>query len=93
MSSGPNRRFQASPHVHARPFDDELVLLDLNGGTYYGLDELGAKLWVGLGQGKSPAEIADELRGVYAVDHDILVNDLVALADQLIDKGLLVARE
>jgi hypothetical protein len=90
MTLDRDARLRAGPHVHARAFENELVLLDLDAGSYYGLDELGAKLWVGVTGGKSPIEVANELKGVYAVDPETLVNDLVALADELTRRGLLV---
>jgi hypothetical protein len=85
-------RFRASPHVHARAFDEELVLLDLQGGSYYGLNEIGAKLWGGLTQGQSVAEIASALQGEYQVSETTLVNDLLAITSELLQKGLLTDR-
>lgn len=93
MTVGRDARLKASPHVHARPFDDELVLLDLEGGSYYGLDEIGARFWAGLSEGRSPREVAESLNGLYRVDPETLLNDLVALADQLLEKGLVVVDE
>ncbi len=84
-------RLRPAPHAHARDFDGELVLLDLAGGKYYGLDELGAKLWSGVLDGRTPAEIAAAIAPEYDVDRATLEADLLALAQELVDAGLLVA--
>lgn len=85
-------RLKAAPHVHARPLQGELVVLDLERGHYYGLDAIGASLWDGLMRGESPEQIASGLVSEYDVDAAQLTRDLVNLAQDLFDKGLLVAR-
>ena len=37
-------RFQISPQVHARRFDDELVILHLGVGAYFSLDPVGSTI-------------------------------------------------
>jgi hypothetical protein len=87
---GPDGHARVAAHVHTRAFDGELVVLDLDGGDYFGLDPLGSRLWRGLEQGSTPAEIATSLVGEYDVGYDRLLADLVTLADELVGRGLLV---
>ena len=87
----PDDRFRITPDVHARVFDGETVLVDLRKGDYFGLNELGGKLWEGLVLGKSPREIAQSLEGTLDVAPDQLLTDLVALARELAERGLIVA--
>jgi hypothetical protein len=81
---------RVAPHAHARDFEGETVLLDLAGGKYYALDELGGRLWRGLLEGKTVTAIADELAPDYDVDRATLEGDLLALTHELLDAGLLV---
>jgi Coenzyme PQQ synthesis protein D (PqqD) len=76
-------------NVHGRRFDDELVILDLPGGSYYALNAVGAFVWEGLGAGGTPAQVAESLTARYQVDFERAVNDCVALADELVARGLL----
>jgi hypothetical protein len=76
-------------HVHFRKFDDELLLLDLEGGHYFALNAVGARMWLSFAAGKSPAEVVGELAPDYDVDPDILLRDCVRLADDLVERGLL----
>jgi hypothetical protein len=80
-------------HVFAREFDGELVLLDLAKGDYYGLDTIGAQLWQGLVGGGTIEEIAAALVKRYDVSLETLSLDLIALTQELVDRGLLEIEE
>jgi hypothetical protein len=90
-SIGPDGRTKVPEHVHAREFDGELVVVDLERGEYFGLDPIGTRLWRGLEDGSTPAKVAQALVGEYEVEYGQLLNDLVGLANELVDRGLLVA--
>lgn len=85
-------RLQTSAHVHARSFDDELVILDLERGQYYSMTELGARAWQRLTAGASLGEAADVLLDDYEVDRSTLVTDLIGLASEWIALGLVQRR-
>ncbi len=85
-------RFQVAEHVHAREFDGEMVVLDLQSGTYFGLDEVGAFCWQALGAGRAVSEVAGEIAAVYDVSRDEALRDLLALADELLQRHLVQRR-
>jgi hypothetical protein len=39
------KTFLISPHVLAQEVGEEIVLLDLNSDTYFGLDATGSRIW------------------------------------------------
>jgi hypothetical protein len=84
-----NSRLRRRPDVYARDFDGETVLVDLVGGDYFGLDEIGGRAWSGFVAGKTPAEVAGELCRDYDVERQDVLRDLVELARSLVGKGLL----
>ena len=88
----PDTRFQISPDVHTRVFDGETVVVDLKKGDYFGLNELGSKLWEGIAAGKSPREVAAGLEGTFDVTPERLLGDLVALATELTSRGLIAVK-
>jgi hypothetical protein len=90
MAVQDNDRMNVPSHVYAREFDGETVLLDLSKGDYFGLDELGARLWRGLAEGRSTREVAEEVAPEYEVDFARLLADLTDLATELASRGLLV---
>ena len=83
-------RFRVPTSVHTRMFDGELVVLDLEGGDYFALDEIGAKVWAGLGAGKSLDAIAEEIAAEYDVTAAQAAIDVAALRDDLLERRLLV---
>jgi Coenzyme PQQ synthesis protein D (PqqD) len=85
---GASDRVTPASGVHARAFDEEWILLDLTGGNYYGLDELGGRIWSGLLAGQCAHEMADELALAYQVDRSVLVEDIVTFLNSLSEKGL-----
>ncbi len=86
-------RLRCADAVHARFFDDELVILDLAKGEYFALDAIGARLWSGLQGGKGMREIAQEIASEYDVDLESALTDLCVLGDDLVLRGLLVNDE
>jgi hypothetical protein len=74
--------------VTARDFDGEWVLLDLEGGNYFGLDEIGGHIWRDLLEGRTPKEIATRLAATYAETEAVILEDVLQLADELVERGL-----
>jgi hypothetical protein len=72
-----------SPDAMAREVGGELVILHLGSGTYFGLDEIGTRIWQLLGEGLTPAAVCDRLEVEYDVPRETLERDLVALIDDL----------
>jgi hypothetical protein len=86
-------RLRCADAVHSRLFDEELVILDLAKGEYFALDDVGARLWCGLEEGRTVEEIAQEIVLEYDVALDRCVADLMALSDDLVERGLMVPDE
>jgi hypothetical protein len=79
--------------VHARLFDDELVILDLAKGEYFALDGVGARLWSGLQAGRTVEQVAHEIVADYDVTFERAMADLVALGEKLLAEGLMTRDE
>ena len=75
--------------VMFRQVDEEMVVLDLESGLYFGLDEVGKLIWDGVVAGKSLGEIASVISSEYEVNEAQAENDVVEFSAQLLDRGLL----
>ena len=84
--------FEVPESVHARPFDDEIVLLDLAHGEYFALDDVGARIWEGLTAGRSLGGLCEALLSSYDVDGLRLREDVASFACDLVEKGLIRPR-
>ena len=82
---------RVAENVVSRDLADESVLLNLDTGTYFGLDAVGTRLWHLLAEHGSPESAIETLLTEYDVDAPRLQKDVDALIDQLIDKKLLAA--
>jgi len=82
-------RMTIPAEVMARQVGEEVVILDLASGNYFGLDPVGARIWRLLTEGKLPTEIRDILLEEYDVSHEQLEQDIGRLINELSAKGLL----
>lgn len=83
-------RITPAPNVVATPLPGELVLLQLDTGFYYGLDEIGARCWALLVTEKlSIADAAVKISSEYEVEPAQAQGDLLALVASL-EKSQLV---
>jgi hypothetical protein len=85
-------RFAVSEHVHCRRFDDEVVVLDLQSGDYFALNETAARIWEGLTGGRSPREMVAEIAGDSEEDVERVAGDCVAFVSRLLDEGWVTLR-
>lgn len=72
-----------------RDLGGEAVLLELATGSYFGLDEVGIRIWTLLSQHRQVGPVLAALRNEYAVDEEQLHRDLVDFVDQLARHRLL----
>lgn len=73
--------------------EDEVVILGLKDGVYYGLNPVGAFIWNLIQKPKTVAEIRDAVLKEYDVEKEVCENDLMELLTELSDKGLVEVKE
>jgi hypothetical protein len=70
----------------------EAVILDINSGVYYGLNQVGASIWNLIQVPKTVKEIKDALLAEYEVDPQACETDILVLIEDLASKGLIEIR-
>lgn len=78
-----------SSEVLSQEVDGETVLLDLNSENYFGLDEVGTRIWQLLNEGNDLQHVLNTLLAEYEVDEQQLKKDLQDHITQLVDAGLI----
>ena len=68
--------------------DGESVILNFDEGVYYGLDEVGARVWELVQQPTTVAEIVEQLAAEYEVEAGRCERDVEDLLSELTDAGL-----
>ena len=84
-----NDRVSVPDTVVSRELDGETVLLNLDSGTYFGLDAVATDMWRAMLESPSLADAFGLVGARYDVQPDVLRDDLLKLAKQLLAKGLL----
>lgn len=74
--------------VLAQKVGDEVVLLNLESGEYFGLNEAGARIWSLLQEGNDIAGVQRTLASDYDVPMERLNEDMERFLDTLQSKGL-----
>lgn len=82
-------RIAIPAQVMARQVGDETVILDLASGTYFGLDPVGARIWLLMAEGKTLMEVCDAMLSEYEVQRADIERDVLALAQDLSAKQLI----
>jgi hypothetical protein len=82
--------YQLNTHAVCRQVDDEAVILDLDSGLYYGLNNTGTRIWQLLGDRMSVGEMLIQLVSEFEVDAERLAEDIRELLCDLVAKGLLL---
>ena len=78
-----------SKEVLSQEVDGETVLLDLKGESYFGLDEVGTRIWQLLNEGSDLRSVFDTLLNEYEVDEKQLDKDLQDHLAQLVEAELI----
>ena len=83
--------FAVSPSVVFRQMDDGAVLLDLESGVYFGLDEVGTRVWTLLLERGTTAAVCAAMLEEFDVAPDVLAADVRRLVGELQQNGLVRA--
>ena len=70
-----------------------VVLLDIDSGEYYGLNEVGSRIWTLLQEERSPIEILSALQIEYSVPEETLRSDFQRFLQHLQTNGLIQINE
>ena len=82
-------RVTISDNVLFQEIEGECVLLNMASEQYFGLDDVGTRIWQLLADEGDPSKVLTQLQGIYDVDEATLRSDLARLLEQLSGEGLI----
>ena len=82
----------ASKNQVSSELASDVVILDLEGGTYHGLNATGARIWALLATPRTVGEIREIILREYDVEPQRCERDLLSLLEDLDSRGLLEVR-
>jgi hypothetical protein len=80
-----------SPNAAHQGVGDEAILINLNTGSYYSLNDTGTKFWELLDGQRTIASCAQLIAAEYEVEAEVVEGDLLELAADFEQEGLIVA--
>ena len=84
-----NGRISIPDGVMVRQIEGESVLLNLNSESYFGLDDVGTRMWAALTDSESIETAYGTLLAEYEVEPEQLRTDLCGFIDKLSEAGLI----
>lgn len=87
---GPESRLRRRDRVLVQRAAGTLVLLDLEGGQYYALDEVSARVWELCDGAHGVNTIAEHIGTEYDAPVSTIYEDVVAFLEEMLDENLLV---
>ncbi len=91
MTLDPSTRLQRSPNATFQIVADEAILIHLQTGVYYSLNEVGTAFWNLLDGQRTLDDCAAQIAAEYNAPREVVLGDLSELADELAREGLAVA--
>lgn len=79
----------ATAHSVSTTLEGEAVILDTDAGEYYGLNEVGARIWTLLQEPMTFSALVDALLDEYTIGRDQCEAEVRALLGQMLEKNLL----
>lgn len=67
---------------------EDTVILELDDGVYYGLDDVGSRVWELLKEPRAVRELRDAVVAEYDVDAERCAADLLGLLSEMAERGL-----
>ena len=87
----PSTRLQRSPNATFQVVADEAILIHLQTGVYYSLNEVGTVFWQMLDGQRSLQDCAAQIAADYDAPQETILSDLNELAGELLKEGLVTA--
>jgi hypothetical protein len=88
-----NQTIILSPEVISQEVSGETVLLDLESENYFGLDEVGTRIWQLIKESGDLRAIYNTLLEEYEVGEERLQTDLESLLGEISGLGLITLKE
>ena len=78
-----------SPDVLYRDLEGQAVMLDLSSGVYFGLNEVGTRIWTLMAEGRDISAIVQALAREFDADESTIERDVRDLVDVLRSRNLI----
>ena len=82
-------KVQQSPGVLFNQVDDDLVMMDVKSGNYFGINPVGAEIWNKMQEPITVQEIINQLLAEYEIDEATCRSETLVFIQQTFERGFL----
>ncbi len=86
------KQVKISDNVLFQEIGGECVLLNMESEQYFGLDEVGTRIWELITQDGDTTKILEQLQAEYEVDREILIHDFTNLLENMKKEHLITVQ-
>ena len=84
---------QRDPDVIAAEADQDIVMVSIENGFYYGVSDVGREIWDAIEHPKKVSDLINDLTKTYNVDRSLCEEQTLSFLDDLLTEGLLQTRD
>ena len=78
--------------IPATELDGELMMMSVDSGEYYAINEIGSSVWGLIEEPKSVSELCSQLREQFEVDADECIADVLEFLAKATELGIIIAK-
>jgi hypothetical protein len=79
-----------NPQIISSKMDDEVVMMSVEKGNYYGLNRVGSEIWEKLTEPVTVAGLCDKLTQEFNVEKEQCEREVITYLDKLVSEGLIL---
>ena len=88
-----NSIIQRDPDVIAAEADQELIMVSVATGYYYGISDVAREIWQAIERPKKVSDLVDDLITNYPIDPSSCQDQTLSFLEALLDEGLLQVKD
>ena len=82
-------KIQQAPGVLFNQVDDDLVMMDIKSGNYFGINPVGAEIWNKMEEPITVQGIINQLLAEYDIDEETCRKETLTFIQQTLERGFL----
>ena len=79
-----------NPQIISSKMDDEVVMMSIEKGNYYGLNRVGSEIWEKLTEPIKVAGLCDRLLHEFDVEKERCEREVITHLDKMVNEGLIL---
>jgi len=82
-----------NPQIISSKMDNEVVMMSVEKGNYYGLNRVGSEIWEKLTEPITVAGLCDKLMQEYDVEKEQCEREVMAYLEKLVTEGVILVTD